>query len=172
MSKKPIIVFEGIEGTGKSHHIDNVAKYLKRNSIKYIKIREPGGSKNSEKIRQLILSKKSTFNKNTDLLLYLSARSENVDVWLGKKETVNVYVKDDIYKTIPKARKKHLKVYLTYKGPIPAPIKKNDILGKLMVTYKDELIEEYDLFAFEDVKKLNVLSRLMKSINFLIWGDV
>ena len=38
--------------------------------------------------------------------------------------------------------------------------------------YKNELIEEYDLLAFEDVKKLNVFSRLIKSINFLIWGDV
>ena len=80
MSKKPIIVFEGIEGTGKSHHIDNVAKYIKRNSIKYIKIREPGGSKNSEKIRKLILNNKSAFNKHTDLLLYLSARSENIEL--------------------------------------------------------------------------------------------
>ena len=53
-----------------------------------------------------------------------------------------------------------------------APIKKDDILGTLKVTYKNEAIEEYDLFAFEDVKKLNVFSRLMKSINFLIWGDV
>ena len=81
-------------------------------------------------------------------------------------------MKFDIYKTIPKARKKFLKVSLIYKGPIQAPIKKNDILGKLKVTYKNELIKEYDLFAFEDVKKLNVFSRLMKSINFLIWGDV
>ena len=97
---------------------------------------------------------------------------ENVDVWLGKKNTVEVYVKSDIYKTIPKARKKFLKVSITYKGPIQAPIKKDDILGKLKVTYKNEIVEEYDLFAFEDIKKLNVFSRLMKSINFLIWGDV
>ena len=80
MSKKPIIVFEGIEGTGKSHHIDNVAKYLKKNNIKFIKIREPGGSINSEKIRKLILNNKSAFNKHTDLLLYLSARSENIEL--------------------------------------------------------------------------------------------
>tara|TARA_B110000259_G_C13938198_1_gene371713 strand:+ start:301 stop:912 length:612 start_codon:yes stop_codon:yes gene_type:complete len=79
MSKKPIIVFEGIEGTGKSHHIKNVANYLKRKKIKFIQIREPGGSANSEKIRNLILNNKSTFNKETDLLLYLSARSENID---------------------------------------------------------------------------------------------
>ena len=79
MSKKPIMVFEGIEGTGKSHHINNVAKYLKKNNKKFIHIREPGGSKNSEKIRRLILNNKATFNNYTDLLLYLSARSENVE---------------------------------------------------------------------------------------------
>ena len=80
MPKKPIIVFEGIEGTGKSHHIKKIANYLTRKKIKFIKIREPGGSENSEKIRNLILSNKSTFNKETDLLLYLSARSENIKI--------------------------------------------------------------------------------------------
>tara|TARA_B110000238_G_scaffold200108_1_gene249113 strand:+ start:16 stop:627 length:612 start_codon:yes stop_codon:yes gene_type:complete len=80
MSKKPIIVFEGIEGSGKSYHINNVAKLLTKKKKKFIHIREPGGSKNSEKIRKLILNNKSTFNKNTDLLLYLSARSENIEL--------------------------------------------------------------------------------------------
>ncbi len=97
---------------------------------------------------------------------------ENVEVWLGKKNTVGAYVKSDIYKTIPKSRKKFLKISMIYRGPVPAPIKKDDVLGKLKVTYKNELIDEYDLLAFEDVKKLNIFSRLMKSINFLIWGDV
>ena len=97
---------------------------------------------------------------------------EPLEVWLGKKKSVVTYVKDDIYKTIPRARKKNLKVSITYNGPIPAPIKKDDILGKITLTYKGQFIKEYDLFAFEDVKKLNVFSRLMKSINFLIWGDV
>ena len=83
MSKKPVIVFEGIEGSGKSLHINNVAKYLKKKNIKFIKLREPGGNKNSEKIRKLILDNKSTFNRNTDLLLYLSARSENIDLIKG-----------------------------------------------------------------------------------------
>ena len=80
MSKKPIIVFEGIEGSGKSYHINNVSTYLRKKKIDHIKIREPGGSKNSEKIRKLILSNKSSFNKETDLLLYLAARSENVNL--------------------------------------------------------------------------------------------
>ena len=88
MYKKPIIVFEGIEGTGKSYHINNVANYLNKLNKKFIKIREPGGNKNSEKIRKLILDNKSTFNKNTDLLLYMSARSENINLIkknIGKK---------------------------------------------------------------------------------------
>ena len=79
MSKKPVIVFEGIESSGKTFHIANAAKYLKKKKIGFIKIREPGGSLNSEKIRRLILSKKSNFNMITDLLLYLAARNENLE---------------------------------------------------------------------------------------------
>ena len=80
MSKKPIIVFEGIEGSGKSHHISIVSKYLDKKKINYIKIRETGGNPNSEKIRKLILNNKSNFNKDTDLLLYMAARSENMNI--------------------------------------------------------------------------------------------
>ena len=97
---------------------------------------------------------------------------EKAEVWLGKKKFVNTYVNEDVYKTIPKARKKYLKISINYNGPIQAPINKGDIIGKLKVRYKNELIEEYDLLAFENVKKLNVFSRLMRSVNFLIWGDV
>ena len=80
MSRKPVIVFEGVEGSGKSFHISNVARYLKKKNIKFIKIREPGGSLNSEKIRKIILDKKINFNKITDLLLYLASRSENIEL--------------------------------------------------------------------------------------------
>ena len=80
MSKKPVIVFEGIEGSGKTHHISFISKYLKKHKIPFIKIREPGGSLNSEKIRKLILNSSSKFNSTTDLLLYLASRSENIDL--------------------------------------------------------------------------------------------
>jgi len=111
---------------------------------------------------------------NFDLIEVAKSNRSIADakVWLGKKDLVGTYVKDNIYKTIPKARKKFLKVSINYNGPIKAPIKKDDVLGKLRITYKNELVREYDLLAFEDVKKLNVFFRLMKSINFLIWGDV
>ena len=50
MSKKPLIVFEGIEGSGKSYHILNISRYLTKKKIDHIKLREPGGSLNAEKI--------------------------------------------------------------------------------------------------------------------------
>ena len=81
MYRKPVIVFEGIEGSGKSYHIANISNYLKKKKIDHIKIREPGGSNNAEKIRKLILNNKSNFNRKTDLLLYLAARSENIDLF-------------------------------------------------------------------------------------------
>ena len=79
MSKKIVIAFEGIEGSGKTFHLNIVSKYFKKRGIKFIKVREPGGSVNSEKIRKLILNNKSNFKKDTDLLLYLAARSENIE---------------------------------------------------------------------------------------------
>ena len=95
-----------------------------------------------------------------------------LDVWLGKKDKVNVHTKVDIYKTVPKSRKRYLKGVIEYEGPILAPIKKNDIVAKVKIYYKDELFNDYSLYASEDVKKVNVFLRLLKSINYLIWGDV
>ena len=95
-----------------------------------------------------------------------------LDVWLGKKDNVGAYIKDDLYKTIPKARKRFLKAIVNYTGPIKAPIKKGDEIGLLEVYFKDELINEYPVYAIENVKRLNIFSRLIKSINYLIWGDV
>ena len=79
MYKKKLIVFEGIEGSGKTTHINYISRYLKKKRIQHIRIREPGGSKSSEKIRKLLLSNRSDFNNKTDLLLYLAARSENIE---------------------------------------------------------------------------------------------
>ena len=91
MSKKPLIVFEGIEGSGKSLHIKNVEKYLKKKRIKFIKFREPGGSKNSEKIRDLILNKKSNFKSLTDLFLYIASRNENYHNIIKKNYKKRLY---------------------------------------------------------------------------------
>ena len=97
---------------------------------------------------------------------------EKIDIWLGKKQQVDVHINQDIYKTIKKAKKKLLKVALKYEGPIEAPIKKDQIVGKLRVVYDQELVGEYDLLASNKVEKVNVFTRLIKSLNYLIWGDV
>jgi len=97
---------------------------------------------------------------------------DKVDVWLGKEDQVEVYVNENIYKTIKKAKKGLLKVALKYEGPVEAPIKKNDILGKFKVVYDEELIGEYELLAAKDIERVNIFTRLIKSLNYLIWGDV
>ena len=95
-----------------------------------------------------------------------------LDVWQGRQKKVKAYISSDIYKTIPKAKKKYLKVTVNYDGPLEAPIEKNDVIGKMKITYKDEVVGNYDLFASESVQKQNIISRILSSINFLIWGDV
>ena len=94
MFKNPIIVFEGIEGSGKSFHIKNVENHLKKNRIKYIKLREPGGSISSEKIRKVILNKNSKFQNLTDLFLYMAARNENYHFILKKNYKKKVIIID------------------------------------------------------------------------------
>ena len=83
--KKPFfIVFEGVEGCGKSYQSKKLLKFLKKKKIPSILTREPGGTKSAEKIRNLILndyfnkSSKDKFDKYTDTLLYLAARNEHI----------------------------------------------------------------------------------------------
>ena len=111
---------------------------------------------------------------NFDLIEIAKAKKSlgKIDVWLGKEDKVDVYVNEDIYKTIKKAQKRFLKVSINYSGPIEAPIKKNQILGKLNISYKDNIIGEYDLVSAKEIRKVNMFSRLIKSLNYLIWGDV
>ena len=83
--KKPFfIVFEGVEGCGKSFQSKKLFRKLKKNGLKTLLTREPGGTKSSELIRNLILkdyfqkNKKEKFDKYTDTLLYLASRNEHV----------------------------------------------------------------------------------------------
>ena len=75
-------------------------------------------------------------------------------------------------RTDSEAQCKKLKVKMIYDGPIEAPIKKDQILAKLKIIYDEDLIGEYDLLSLNEVKKVNIFSRLIKSLNYLIWGDV
>ena len=111
---------------------------------------------------------------NFDLVQISKAKEpfHKIDVWLGKEDFVETYTNEDIYKTIKKAKKKLLKVSVNYDGPVEAPIKKHEKLATLKVVYDDELVGEYDLLSSKEIKKVNIFTRLIKSINYLIWGDV
>ena len=94
------------------------------------------------------------------------------DVWLGKKDTVDVYAEDDIYITVPKRKKKPVKAVIEYNGPIKAPIEKGSKVGSLNVYVSDNLVKKFDIFSSEEIKGANIFSRLYKSFSFLVWGDV
>ena len=150
----------------------SLASSLIRNGRRLIAVGSGFETKNS---RSRESSKLLTYGLTNFDLVEINKSSEtidNVDVWLGKENQVDVYVNEDIFKTIKKAKKNLLKVALKYEGPIEAPIKKDDIIGKFRVVYDEELIGEYDLLAAKDVDKVNIFTRLIKSLNYLIWGDV
>ena len=150
----------------------SLASSINRNGRRLIAVGSGFNSKNS---RSRESTKLLTFGlTNFDLVNISKAKEpfDKVEVWLGKQDNVEVYTSQDIYKTIKKAKKKLLKVSVKYEGPIVAPIKKDEKIAILKVVYDDELVGEYDLLASKEVKKVNFVSRLLKSLNYLIWGDV
>ena len=97
---------------------------------------------------------------------------ESLDVWLGKKNKVDVIVEEDVYLTIPKRKKKIVKAVIEYDAPIEAPILKGQKIGFLNIYVSGELKKKVDIISAEKIKKANIFSRLFKSFNFLVWGDV
>ena len=150
----------------------SLASSLERKGRRLIAVASGFETKNS---RSRESSKLLTYGLTNFDLVEINKSGEDfdsIDVWLGKKDFVKVYTKEDIYKIIKKGKKKLLKVKMLYEGPVEAPISKDQVLAKLKIIYDDELIDEYDLLAKEQVNKVNIFSRLMKSLNYLIWGDV
>ena len=150
----------------------SLASSIKRNGRRLVAVGS-GFETKSERSRES--SKLLIYGLTNFDLVEISNKNEpigSVDVWLGKQNTVKVYTKENIFKTIKKGQKKKLKVKIIYDGPLEAPIKKDQILAKLKVLYNQEEIGNYELLAIKEVKKVNIFSRLMMSLNYLIWGDV
>ncbi len=163
---------DGIKTGYLSYEKYSLASSINRNGRRLIAV---GSGFNSKNARSKESTKLLTYGlTNYDLVNISKAKEpfEKVEVWLGKQDKVDVYANEDIYKTIKKAKKKLLKVSIKYEGPIEAPIKKDEKVAILKVVYDDELVGEYDLLASKEVKKVNFVSRLLKSLNYLIWGDV
>ena len=150
----------------------SLASSIKKGERRLIAVGSGFETKNSRSRQSKKLLTWGLTNFDTIQIAKNNEEISRLQVWLGNKEEVKVYLKQDIYKTIPKARKKNLKAYIEYEGPILAPIIKDQKVGVLKVLYKGEMINEHNVYAFEEVKKLNIISRIIKSINYLIWGDV
>ena len=150
----------------------SLASTIKRNDRRIIAVGSGFVSKNERSKQSLKLLTYGLTNFDTVNIAKKDEIFDELDVWQGTQKKIKSYINEDVYQTIPKAKKKYLKVSVNYQGPLKAPILKNDIIGKVKITYKDEQIGEYDLLAFEDVKRQNIFSRFISSINFLIWGDV
>ena len=150
----------------------SLASSLERNGRRLIAV---GSGFESKNLRSNQSSKLLTYGLTNFDLVKISDKDkafDSLDVWHGKNKTVKVYTNKDIFKTIKKGQKKKLRVKVIYDGPIEAPIKKDQSVAKLKIIYDQEEIGDYELFAFNDVKRINVFSRLLKSLNYLIWGDV
>ena len=150
----------------------SLASSIMRNERRLIAVGSGFKSKNSRSKQSKKLLTYGLTNFDTIQLFKKNESITSVDVWLGKKKEIKTYINKDVFKTIQKARKKYLSAIIKYEGPIEAPIKKNDVVGTLKIYYKENLIEEHNLLAYESVKRQNILSRLITSINYLIWGDV
>ena len=163
---------DGIKTGFLSYEKYSLASSIKRNNRRLIAVASgfdtrDSRSKESQKLLIWGLTNYDTVEiakKENDIL--------ELDVWLGQNERVGVYSNSDIYKTIKKARLKKLEVKIIYDGPIEAPIKKDDIIAKLIINYDGNFLSEHDLLASQSINKINIISRILKSINYLIWGDV
>jgi D-alanyl-D-alanine carboxypeptidase (penicillin-binding protein 5/6) len=163
---------DGIKTGYLSYEKYSLASSINRNGRRLIAVGSGFNSKNSRSRESIKLHTYGLTNYDLVQIAKANEPFYKIDVWLGKENFVQSYTKEDIYKTIKKAKKKLLKVSVNYDGPIEAPIKKDDKIATLKVVYNNELIGEYDLLSLKEVKKVNFLSRLFKSINYLIWGDV
>ena len=150
----------------------SLASSIKRKGRRLIAVGSGFETKNS---RSKESSKLLTYGFTNFDLVEISKKNkkfDKIEVWLGRESFVNVHTNEDIFKIIKKGQKKKLKIKIKYSGPIEAPIMKDQTIAKLKIIYDEEEIGEYPLYASNEVKKVNMFSRLIKSLNYLIWGDV
>ena len=104
------------------------------------------------------------FNKNEKII--------SLNVWGGRKQSVDVFAKEDISITVPKNLKKSLNYSVKYYSPVLAPINKNQKIADLFIkTKKGKILKNYDLYADEDIKKISFFSKVFYNFKFLLLGD-
>ncbi len=150
----------------------SLASTIKRDTRRLISVGsgfQTKGSRTSDSIKLL-----SWGFRNTDTF-QISKKDEtkfNLETWIGKKRVVEGITKEDLFITLKKKEVRNFKVFLEYTGPIKAPIKQGQEIGKIKIFKSEELLKSAKVFASEDIKKLNFFKSVFTSINYMIWGDV
>ena len=117
---------DGIKTGYLSYEKYSLASSINRNGRRLIAVGSGFNSKNSRSRESIKLHTYGLTNYDLVQIAEANEPFYKIDVWLGKENFVQSYTKEDIYKTIKKAKKKLLKVSVNYDGPIEAPIKKDD----------------------------------------------
>ena len=163
---------DGIKTGYLSYEKYSLASSIIRNGRRLIAVGSGFNSKNDRSKESIKLLTYGLTNYDLVEITKANEPFHKVKVWLGKDDYVETHTSEDIYKTIKKAKKKLLKISVKYDGPVEAPIKKDEKIAILKVVYDDEIVGEYDLLSSREIKKVNLLTKLIKSLNYLIWGDV
>ena len=150
----------------------SLASSVIKNERRLVAVVSGFNTKNDRSRESIKLHRWGFSNFDTIEIAKINKSFAELEVWLGKSKNVKVHIDQDLYKTIKRARKKDLKVLIEYDGPIKAPISVNQEVGKLKIFFKGDLLDEFSVYSSEQIKKVNLFSRLFKSINYLIWGDV
>ena len=91
-------------------------------------------------------------------------------MWLGKEKRLSARVNEEVKLTVRRLDSSKVKTTVHYEEPVSAPIKKDQIVGKLKIIVPDQGIREYPLFAMQDVEKLGAFGRIAAAFNYLVWG--
>ncbi len=171
------LLFKNIGADGiKTGYLDaekySLASTIKRGNRRLISV--GSGFKTKAKRTSQSIKLLSWGFRNTDTF-QISKKGEtffDIKTWLGKKESVKGITKEDLFITLSKKDIRNFSVFLEYKGPLKAPIKKDEQIANLKILKKDELIQTVPIYSSEEVKKLNFFKSVFTSLNYMIWGDV
>ncbi|PDH19462.1 MAG: D-alanyl-D-alanine carboxypeptidase [Pelagibacterales bacterium MED-G40] len=150
----------------------SLASTIKRDTRRLISVGsgfQTKGSRTSESIKLLSWGFRNT---DTFQISKMGETKFNLETWIGKKKSVEGITKEDLFITLKKKDVRNFKVFLDYTGPIIAPIKQGQEIGKIKIFKGEELLKTAKVFASEDIKKINFFKSVLTSINYMIWGDV
>ncbi len=150
----------------------SLASSMKKNDRRLIAVASGFPTKNIRSSDSLKLLNWGFRNTNTFEISKKNETKFELETWLGRKEMIFGVTKEDYFLTINKKNIRDLNVFLKYKGPLVAPIQKGEKVAELIISNRDQQIKKLDIYADEDLKKVNFFKSLITSINYLIWGDV